>query len=203
MCFPRNWEFGSALSKFRNFGGGGVVWTPQTLPLVTPLVYSLYSDRFIDWSTDPQTGIFSEKSQCIFSGRCSPVETHKIHCYMERNLLANFAVNTFGIFAHKTQRSNVIVWEPQMFVVPQVLVTLYYVHAVLRTWQKYKYLPAEPLNNVCVQQANRIPALKKMLLHTKLATVCRIWEHCLFHLDQRLLKRCDQEFWLFLELHYF
>jgi hypothetical protein len=26
MYFPRNWEFGSALSKFRNFGGG---WTPK------------------------------------------------------------------------------------------------------------------------------------------------------------------------------
>jgi hypothetical protein len=23
MYFPRNWEFGSALSKLRNFGGGG------------------------------------------------------------------------------------------------------------------------------------------------------------------------------------
>jgi hypothetical protein len=29
MYFPRNWEFGSALSKLPNFGGGGV-WTPQT-----------------------------------------------------------------------------------------------------------------------------------------------------------------------------
>jgi hypothetical protein len=24
MYFPRNWEFGSALSKLRNFGGGGL-----------------------------------------------------------------------------------------------------------------------------------------------------------------------------------
>jgi hypothetical protein len=23
MCFPQNWEFGSALSKLWNFGGGG------------------------------------------------------------------------------------------------------------------------------------------------------------------------------------
>ena len=37
---------------------------------------------------------------------------------MDRNLLANFVVNTFGIFTHKTQRSNVIVWEPQMFADP-------------------------------------------------------------------------------------
>jgi hypothetical protein len=30
MYFPRNWEFGSALSKLRNFGRGGV--NPQNLP---------------------------------------------------------------------------------------------------------------------------------------------------------------------------
>jgi hypothetical protein len=29
MCFPRNWEFGWALSKLRNLGGGGG-WTPPT-----------------------------------------------------------------------------------------------------------------------------------------------------------------------------
>jgi hypothetical protein len=34
MYFPRNWEFGSALSKLQNFGGRG--WIPQT-PLGTPL----------------------------------------------------------------------------------------------------------------------------------------------------------------------
>jgi hypothetical protein len=28
MYFPRNWEFGSALSTLRNLGGGGV-WTPK------------------------------------------------------------------------------------------------------------------------------------------------------------------------------
>jgi hypothetical protein len=28
MYFPQNWEFGSALSKLRNFGGGGV-WNPN------------------------------------------------------------------------------------------------------------------------------------------------------------------------------
>jgi hypothetical protein len=33
MYFPRNWEFGSALSKLQNFGG---VWTPPP-PLDTPL----------------------------------------------------------------------------------------------------------------------------------------------------------------------
>jgi hypothetical protein len=37
MYFPRNWEFGSALSKLRNFGvGGGGLNTPN--PLGTPLV---------------------------------------------------------------------------------------------------------------------------------------------------------------------
>jgi hypothetical protein len=32
MYFTRNWEFGSALSKLRNFGGGGEVEIPKTLP---------------------------------------------------------------------------------------------------------------------------------------------------------------------------
>jgi hypothetical protein len=32
VYFPRNWEFGSALSKLRNFGGGG-----GERPLGTPL----------------------------------------------------------------------------------------------------------------------------------------------------------------------
>jgi hypothetical protein len=43
MYFPRNWEFGSALSKLRNsFGGGaGGVWTPQTHPLGTPVHYTV------------------------------------------------------------------------------------------------------------------------------------------------------------------
>jgi hypothetical protein len=34
MYFPRNWEFGSALSKHRNFGGGGRGWNAQTTPSV-------------------------------------------------------------------------------------------------------------------------------------------------------------------------
>ena len=38
MYFPRNWEFGSALSKLRNFGGGGGFEHPQTPPLGTPLI---------------------------------------------------------------------------------------------------------------------------------------------------------------------
>jgi len=52
---------------------------------------------------------------------------------MERKLLVNFVVNTFVIFTHKKQGSNVIVWEPQMFVLAPVVVTLYYVHVVLGT----------------------------------------------------------------------
>jgi hypothetical protein len=32
LYFPRNWEFGSALSKFRNFGGRGVFESPKPLP---------------------------------------------------------------------------------------------------------------------------------------------------------------------------
>ena len=47
MYFPRNWEFGSALSKRRNFGGWGVVEHP-TPPLGTPLeVHALF------WSVAP------------------------------------------------------------------------------------------------------------------------------------------------------
>jgi hypothetical protein len=37
MYIPRNWGFGSALAKLRNFGGGGG-WTSQTTPIGTPLV---------------------------------------------------------------------------------------------------------------------------------------------------------------------
>jgi hypothetical protein len=36
IYFPRNWEFGSALSKLRNFGGEAE--PPQTSPLGTPLL---------------------------------------------------------------------------------------------------------------------------------------------------------------------
>jgi hypothetical protein len=39
MYFPRNWEFGLALSKLRNLGGGGV--EPPNTPLGTPLSYIL------------------------------------------------------------------------------------------------------------------------------------------------------------------
>jgi hypothetical protein len=35
MYFPWNWEFGSVLSKLRNFGGGGVE-TPHPPPHRTP-----------------------------------------------------------------------------------------------------------------------------------------------------------------------
>jgi hypothetical protein len=37
MYFPRNWEFGSALSKLRNFGGGGGFGTPPNHPNGKPL----------------------------------------------------------------------------------------------------------------------------------------------------------------------
>jgi hypothetical protein len=37
MYFPRNWNFGSALSKLRNFGGGGRLTPPPQNPLGTPL----------------------------------------------------------------------------------------------------------------------------------------------------------------------
>jgi hypothetical protein len=35
MYFTRNWEFGSALSKLRNFGLRGGVRTPLTTPTVS------------------------------------------------------------------------------------------------------------------------------------------------------------------------
>jgi hypothetical protein len=37
MYFPRNWEFGSAWSKLRTFGGGDVEHPPFGTPLVLPL----------------------------------------------------------------------------------------------------------------------------------------------------------------------
>jgi hypothetical protein len=40
MYFPRNWEFGSALSKLRNFGGGGGGYNPPQTPLGTPLSHA-------------------------------------------------------------------------------------------------------------------------------------------------------------------
>jgi hypothetical protein len=43
MYFPRNWEFGSALSKLWNFGGGG--WTPQTTPSVHHWLQSSIANR--------------------------------------------------------------------------------------------------------------------------------------------------------------
>jgi hypothetical protein len=41
MYFPRNWEFGSALSKLRNFGG----FEPPQTPFGTPLVVTLHVFR--------------------------------------------------------------------------------------------------------------------------------------------------------------
>jgi hypothetical protein len=38
VYIPRNWEFGSALAKLRNFGGGG--FEPPKPPFGTPLVYT-------------------------------------------------------------------------------------------------------------------------------------------------------------------
>jgi hypothetical protein len=34
MYIPRNWEFGSALAKLRNFVGGGGIWAPPNPPSV-------------------------------------------------------------------------------------------------------------------------------------------------------------------------
>ena len=49
MYFPRNWEFGSALSKLRNFGGGG--WTPP--PPNPPRERHCYTFKGLPWPTPP------------------------------------------------------------------------------------------------------------------------------------------------------
>jgi hypothetical protein len=41
IYFPRTWEFGSALTKLRNFGGG-VGFNPRIPRFATGLHYSLY-----------------------------------------------------------------------------------------------------------------------------------------------------------------
>jgi hypothetical protein len=48
MYFPRNWEFGSALSKFRNFFLGGRFWTPPN----TPSQYATVSNQrhHVQWT---------------------------------------------------------------------------------------------------------------------------------------------------------
>jgi hypothetical protein len=45
MYFPRNWEFGSALSKLQNFGGGGV--EPPKPPFGTPLYSGIIISHYI------------------------------------------------------------------------------------------------------------------------------------------------------------
>jgi hypothetical protein len=41
MYFPRNWKFGSVLSKIRNFGGGGL--NPQGTPLTLLITGCFYN----------------------------------------------------------------------------------------------------------------------------------------------------------------
>jgi hypothetical protein len=61
MYIPRNWEFGSALAKLRNFGraGGGGCWTHQTpSTLSTSLFSSSYLAVYslpVTWHTDSLT----------------------------------------------------------------------------------------------------------------------------------------------------
>lgn len=72
-----------------------------------------------------------------------------------------FHCNSFGIFARKTQRNSVIVWTLQTFTLASAVVTVCYIHAVTRTWQKYKHLPVRALNHVCAHLVSRISALEK------------------------------------------
>jgi hypothetical protein len=54
MYFPWNWEFGTTLSKLRNFRGG---LNPQTTPIGTPLLET--STKFcVLTSTDTDIGYF-------------------------------------------------------------------------------------------------------------------------------------------------
>jgi hypothetical protein len=47
MYFQRNWEFGSALSKLQNFGGGGGVEPPRCAPATTVFVNKSRPSSFI------------------------------------------------------------------------------------------------------------------------------------------------------------
>jgi hypothetical protein len=49
MYIPQNWEFGSALAKLRNFGGGGGV-EPLKPPVGTPLVLARPCDSEIGFT---------------------------------------------------------------------------------------------------------------------------------------------------------
>jgi hypothetical protein len=48
MYFPRNREFESALSKLRNFGGGGL--NPSNTPLGTPMRRKVLREGPMSWA---------------------------------------------------------------------------------------------------------------------------------------------------------
>jgi hypothetical protein len=61
MYIPRNWEFGSALAKLRNFGGGGL--KPQTLPFGTPLEVATFCS-----AVEIKVTLFPETVNVVMSG---------------------------------------------------------------------------------------------------------------------------------------
>jgi hypothetical protein len=56
MCFPRNWEFGSALSKIQNFGGGGFA-LPKHPPRYVIVAYILWNDYFSSVAQHTKSGL--------------------------------------------------------------------------------------------------------------------------------------------------
>jgi hypothetical protein len=59
MYFPRNWEFGSALIKLLNFGGGGFEPPPS---LGTPLLRSKAEIYLMEYRTPHTGGSYTSQS---------------------------------------------------------------------------------------------------------------------------------------------
>ena len=88
MYFTRNWEFGSALSKHRNFGGRGVFEHPKP-PLGTPQITVKYPPKFSNNVTTEMTkqnaavdGLLACCVVVISTYFCSCVSTFIISCYV-------------------------------------------------------------------------------------------------------------------------
>jgi hypothetical protein len=68
MYIPRNWEFGQAFSKLRNFGGGGV--NPQTPhPPGTPVGWVVFF-------------LTSFMSDCVYNRICGPTKRYDMYVCM-------------------------------------------------------------------------------------------------------------------------
>jgi hypothetical protein len=91
MYFPQNWEFGSALSKLQNFGGGGLTHTPS--PKVRHCFGSLKT-RNTCWceanadmkqpvmATDTDISLFCVRMQALVAcGTCLKVDDNYVHVW--------------------------------------------------------------------------------------------------------------------------